>query len=284
MIQSKSMLLEGGSTVPAEPNRGPSVLRQHAGRLPTAVGGAFPGTHAIFRGHDLHRDLGGLDWVDLYAFGITGRRLKPEQIEMLHGIWVNTSYPDARLWNNRAAALAANSRSSPTMGMVAALAISEATVYGGQAGLWALDFLQQALIRVQDGEDLERLVLKHAREHRIHGYGRPINSTDERLPWLMALAAKLGLANGPHVTLAFEVEKVLLRHYPKLRMNYAALHAALVSDMGLSAQEYQLLRIPTFMAGIAPCFVEAAEKPEGALFATSCDAVRYHGHPLRKWR
>lgn len=262
---------------------GPQLLEQHAGRLRTAVGACYPGSHAVFRGHDLHRELGGLDWVDLYVFGISGRRLNAQQIEMLHALWVNTSYPDARLWNNRVAALAASARSSANLGISAALAISEATVYGGLAGLRAIDFLQRTARRVAAGEALAPLVLAEAGARRIYGYGRPINSHDERLAWIMALARRLGLADGEHVTLAFAVEQILLPRYPQLRMNYASLHAALIADMGLSAREYQLLRIPTFLAGMAPCVVEAAAKPEGAIFPTPCSAVAYEGVARRPW-
>lgn len=262
---------------------GPDLLRQHAGRLPTQVGACYPGSHAVFRGHDLHRDLRDLDWVELYVFGITGRRLTQPQVAMLHAIWVCTSYPDARLWNNRVAALAGSARSSANLGIVAALALSEATVYGGQAGMRAIAFLQATRAAVDGGAALAPLVLAEARARRVYGYGRPIHATDERLPWIMELARQHGLDQGPHVRLAFEVEKVLLPHYPQLRMNYASLHAALIADMGLSAREYQLLRIPTFLAGMPPCVVEAADKPEGVLFATPCSGVAYAGLPRREW-
>ena len=35
--------------------RGPHVLATHAGVLRTKVGAAFPGSRAVFRGHDLHK-------------------------------------------------------------------------------------------------------------------------------------------------------------------------------------------------------------------------------------
>lgn len=262
---------------------GPELLQRHAGRLDTAVGAAYPGSHAVFRGHDLHQDLRDLDWVDLYVFGITGKRLTREQVTLLHAIWVCTSYPDARLWNNRVAALAGNARSSANLGIVAGLALSEAQVYGGMAGLRAISFLQETQRRVEQGEQLAPLVLAEALSNRVYGYGRPINSTDERLPWILARAAQLGLEDGKHVVLAHAVEKVLLPHYPQLRMNYASLHAALIADMGLTPREYQLLRVPTFLAGMPPCVVEAAEKPEGALFATPVSGVAYAGLAPRAW-
>lgn len=263
---------------------GPKVLEESAGRLKTRMGACFPGSHAVFRGHDLHAELKEMDWVELYLFGITGRRFTPQQIELLHAIWVYTSYPDARLWNNRVAALAASARSSANLGVTAALAISEATTYGGQAGMRAIEFLIRARTEIERGADLEALVLAEARERRVYGFGRPINSTDERIPWMMDLVRRLGLDQGPHLKLAFEVERILVQRYPKLKMNYAALHAALIADMGLSEREYQLLRIPTFLAGMPPCVVEAAEKPEGGVFPIPCDSIAYEGVPKRTWR
>jgi hypothetical protein len=264
--------------------KGPALLQQNAGRLKTRMGACFPGSHTVFRGHDLHAELRDMDWVELYLFGITGRRFSPAQIELFHAIWVYTSYPDARLWNNRVAALAGTARSSANLGVTAALAISEATTYGGRAGIRAIDFLLRVQREVEQGADLEQLVLRELRERRIYGYGRPINSTDERLPWMMALVRRLELDGGPYLKLAFDVERILVARNPKLKMNYAALHAALVADMGLSAREYQLLRIPTFLAGMPPCLIEAAEKPEGMLFPIPCDAVAYEGMPARRWR
>lgn len=265
--------------------KGPGLLQEHAGRLKTNVGACFPGSHAVFRGHDLHAELRGMDWVELYVFGITGRRLSPEQIKVIHAIWVYTSYPDARLWNNRVAALAGSSRSSGNLGITAALAVSEATVYGGQAGLKAIDFFLRAGKEIENGVALDDVVSKEVgKVRRIYGYGRPINSTDERIPWLMELVREVALDGGRYVRIAFEVERILVGRNPRLKMNYAALHSALIADMGFSAREYQLLRIPTFLAGMPPCFLEASHRPEGVLFPTPCSGVAYEGLPKRPWR
>jgi citrate synthase len=262
---------------------GVEFLAQNAGRLTTRVGACYPGSHANFRGHDLHRDLRDLDWVELYIFGITGRRFSKAQVRLLHAIWVYTSYPDARLWNNRVAALAASARSSSNLGLAAAIAVSEARVYGGRAGLHSMQFLMRARAALDAGAELQTFVQTELNERRIYGYGRPINSTDERIPWMMALAKELGFDQGRHLTVAFDVEKILLPQYPQLRMNYAALHAALIADLGLSLREYQLLRVPTFIAGMVPCSVEAAEKPQGAIFPIPCADVTYEGAATRAW-
>lgn len=264
---------------------GPELLAAHSGILRTKVGACWPGSRAVFRGHDLHRDLRETDWLELYLFGITGRRFTPQQINLLHGMWVLTSYPDTRIWNNRVAALAGNSRSSPVLGLSAALAVSEARIYGGGPGLRAIDFFRRAGKAVASGQALRDFVTEELTERHIYGYGRPINSSDERLPWLARLAEEQGLDQGLHFKMAFEVETILLEMgKTNLRMNYAGMTASLGADLGLTPREFHIFRVPMFLAGMPPCWVEAAEKPEGTLFPTPCSEIAYEGVAVRTWQ
>lgn len=263
---------------------GAERLQAHAGHLKTRMGAAYPGERAVFRGHDLHADLRDMDWLDLYVFGITGRRHTPAQLRLLHAVWTYTSYPDARLWNNRVAALAGSARSTPALGLGAALAVSEAVIYGGQAGLRAFDFLLRARERVEAGDDLDHVVAAELEARRIYGYGRPIHTDDERNTWMQALAAELGLDRGPHLALAFSLEKALLARGKPLRMNYAALAAALIADLAFSRSEFQLFWTPVFFAGMPPCYLEALERSEGLTFPLACATIRYEGAPPRRWQ
>ena len=264
---------------------GPELLASHAGVLRTAVGACWPGSRAVFRGYDLHTEFYDSDWIALYLYGVTGRRFTPQQVKLLHGIWAITSYPDTRLWNNRVAALAGSVRSSPVLGLAAALAVSEARIYGGGPGLRAIDFFLRAGKAVDGGQSLRDFVEKELASRYIYGYGRPIDSHDERLPWLEKLARSQGLADGPHFKLAREVERILTQELgkPTLLMNYAAMTASLGADLGFSTREFQIFRVPLFFAGMPPCLVEAAEKPEGTLFPTPCNGVSYEGVGKRRW-
>lgn len=251
--------------------------------LPTRAGKAFVGTRAVFLGHDLHEELRHADWLDLYLLSITGRRFDAPALKLLHAMWVCTSYPDARLWNNRVAALAGSARSTPGLGVSAALGMSEATVYGGHPCVRAIDFLTQAQRRVAGGETLADVVDQELAQRRIYGYGRPIHATDERLPWLLGIAREQGLAGGPHVALAQAVERLLVARDERLKMNYAALTAGLAADLGLSVREFHHFQLPMLLAGMTPCYIEAAQRPAGALFPLSCDDVAYEGAPKRRW-
>jgi hypothetical protein len=265
--------------------KGPQLLEQHVGRLVTRMGAIFPGERAVFRGRDLHTSLKDMDWLELYLFGITGRRFTPQQMKVLQAIWSYTSYPEARIWNNRVAALAGTARSTGNLGIAAALAVSEARIYGGSVVLRASEFLIRTKDRVDAGKDLAELVRAELKQQRgIAGYGRPITAGDERIAPMMTLAREQGLDGGPHLKIAFEVETILLAGRWRLHMNYAALTAALGADFGLSPQEFYLFMIPVFLAGMPPCYLEAAEKPEGLLFPLPCRMILYEGVACRRWR
>jgi hypothetical protein len=259
-------------------------LAENAGRLRTRIGGAFVGQRVVFRGHNLHRDLKNLDCLELYLLGITDRRFTKEQLKLLHALWVVTSYPDARIWNNRVAALAGSARSTGALGIAAALAVSEAKIYGFNPGIRAYDFLAAAQQRCAAGDSLEAMVEQEIKTKRgIGGYGRPLAAEDERIGPIMEIARGHGHGDGPHVRLAFETEAIILRRRLRLKMNYAVLTAALLLDMGFTRQQYYLFVFPIFLASMPPCFMEAAERAEGSLFPIACADISYEGVPKRPW-
>lgn len=263
---------------------GPDFLKQNTGPLKSRMGAFYPGSHVIFRGHDLHADLKDMDWVELYVFGITGRRFTPQQLRLMHAIWTYTSYPDVRLWNNRVAALAGNTRSTGNLGVSAALAVSEASIYGRGIDKRAITFLLNTRKALDEGGALDECVRKELEENRsIAGYGRPLINGDERNEHMMALAKSLGLDNGIYLKLAFSIEEFLFAGRWRMKMNYGGLAAALCADLGLSAQEYYQFVFPAFLAGMQPCFIEASERQEGSLYAIPCAAISYNGEAKRNW-
>lgn len=264
---------------------GPELLQQNADRLKSRMGACFLGKRVVFRGYDLHTELKDMEWIELYVLGITGRRFTPEKLRLLQAIWAKTSYPDARIWNNRVAALAGSARSTGTLGVAAALAISEAKIYGRGIDIRAIDFIIRTRRVLDNGAELVDCVKDELNRYRgIAGYGRPLTSGDERIKPIMALACTLELDDGPHVRLAFAIDELLMAGRWRLRMNYGAIAAALCADLGLSPQEYYLFMFPAFLAGMPPCYIESAERPEGALFPLSCAHILYEGVPKRSWQ
>jgi hypothetical protein len=266
--------------------RGPELLRENVGKVRSRVGGCFIGSHVMFRDKDLHAELGDARWIDVYLFGITGRRFSSAELTLLEAIWSYTSYPDARIWNNRVAALAGSSRSTGNLAIAAALAVSEGAIFGRGIDIRASDFLIRTRAELAAGGELGSLVRRELSERRsLAGYGRPIsNRKDERLDPMLSLARSLGLGDGPHVQLAHDIERFLLESRLRMSMNYGALAAALTADMGLSPREHYFYVHAAFLAGIPPCYIDASQRPAGTLLPLPVGGVAYQGAAKRPWK
>jgi citrate synthase len=265
--------------------RGPKQLLENEGRWVTTIGAWFPGERVVFRGQDLFHDLKDLSWMALLLYGITGRIPSGRQVRLFEGIWrISSSYPEPRLWNNRIAALAGSARSTGSLGVSVAIAVSEATTYGQRPLVRAMDFLLRAQEQLNQGANLTDIVRIELKKHRgIAGFGRPVVRTDERIAPLMALVEKLGYGDGVYVNLVFEVEKVLLAGGWRLHMNVAALDAALAADQGLTVDQFYMYMILCFTAGIVPCAIDTSRQPTGTFFPLRCSRIQYEGKPRRLW-
>lgn len=266
--------------------QGAELLRQNVGRVKSRVGGCFIGSHVMFRGKDLHVELADARWMDVYLFGITGRRFTEAQLRLFDAIWSYTSYPDARIWNNRVAALAGSARSTGNLAISAALAVSEAAIYGRGIDIRASDFLIRTRAHVAAGGELGPWVRRELEERRsLAGYGRPLSAKrDERLDPILTFARSLELAGGPHLQLAHDIERFLVESRLRMTANYGAIAAALTADMGLSPREYYLYMHPAFLAGMLPCYLDASERPETTFLPLPCSGVAYKGAPKRTWK
>lgn len=265
---------------------GPRILQQAVGRVRSRVGAVFIGSHAVFRGKDLHAEFRDARWLDLYLFGITGRRFSAAKLRLLEAMWTYTSYPDSRIWNNRVAALAGTTRSTGNLALSAALGVSEAKLYGQGPTYRAIEFLVRLRAHLEAGGELGALVEGELeRQGSIAGYGRPVAAgTDERIEPLLTLARSLELADGPHLKLAYAVGEYLSssRRTPQ-RMNCAGFIAGLSADIGLSPREHYFFLYPAFLAGMVPCYMDAAARTAGTLLPLPCDGVAYVGVAKRRW-
>lgn len=265
--------------------QGPELLIASEDRWITAMGAWFPGERVVLRGKDLFQDFQGLPWMGLLLYGITGRIFDAKQIRLFEGIWsVCASFPDPRLWNNRVAALAGTARSTAALGVGAATAISEATIYGHRPIIKTIDLLYRLQRQLEQGADLADLIRAELETRRgVSGYGRPITKQDERIPPMLALARDLGYADGAYVRLAFAIEDVLQRGRWRMHMNIAVLVAALAADQGLSCEEHYRFLVLSFSGGMFPCHIDAMNQPEGTLFPLRCERIAYKGPARRKW-
>src|SRR3569833_3340457 len=265
--------------------KGPVDLLENEGRWRTKMGAFFPGKRVVFRGKDLFTELGHLSWMQLYLYGITGRIFTEAQGKLFEGMWVLcTSYPDPRLWNNRIGSLAGTSRTTGNLGISAAIAVSEASIYGRRPDIRAINFLLRARRLLNDGKPLNEIVESELAQYKtIYGYGRPIVNTDERIRPMQELAQRLHLSNGPYVKLAKNKKQTKQKKHKNKHKKKTTKTTTLAADQGLSEREYYFFAIPSFIAGIAPCFIEANDYEEGAFLPIRTHHVVYKGIEKRTW-
>lgn len=258
------------------------TLLHYENEWPTTMGKAFPTERVVFRGCDLHNDLNDMDWFELNLYGITGRRFSETELKVLNYIWVSTSYPDPRIWNNRISALAGTVRTNAAAAISASIAASDATIYGGRPFVKGIQFLSEAKQAWETGEDIETFIdAKLESGETIYCFGRAMVKGDERVPHMLVFLKEQKLFQSSSVQIAIEIEE-LLKRKKGLVMNISALYCAVALELGFSAKEFHLFMTLVFSAGMAPCYLEASERPMGAFFPVRCSQLIYRGSKPRR--
>lgn len=240
----------------------------------TSMGAAFLGERAVYRGKDLHHDLGEKSWFELLLYGIKAKGFTAQEIKILNYIWVSTSYPDPRIWPNQVMALAGSVRASICLANSAAMALTEANIYGQTPFTKGFDLLKRMQFLLNKGLDLDDILAVEIKQNKVlYGYGRPISATDERVPHFMKKVAELGFKDGKYYKLAFDIGDYL-KHKKGLEMNISALYNALIADLGFTLLEYQAFMSHCFNAGMVPCYLESRNNAEAAFYNLPVSAVK----------
>lgn len=262
---------------------GPKKLIEMEGQWTTDMGAWFPGKRVVFRGKDLFTELGDLPWLGLALYAITGKIFKENEIRMIDVLHsMSGSFPEPRLWNNRVAALAGTARATASLAVSAATAVSEATIYGKQADLLAIDFIKRAQLCSKDS--LGDFVLNELKEKRkLGGFGRPIATRDERIAPVLAAAKILHCEGGPHLKTALQIEKFLHDQGLRICLNIGGIAAGICADLGMNNREYNYITVLVFAVGNLACYMDSSSKAVGTFFPLACDRISYSGHGFREW-
>jgi len=260
-------------------------LRDAEKKWVSSVGGTVPGEGAVFRGCDMFKTFGEWNWLGMFYFSSTGRKLSVNSEKFFNGIYsMCFSYPDSRIWNNGVTALAGTVRSTAQLGICAASAVSEAEFYGGPPVMKALDFFLRAKHLIDEGIALPEIELKEKKKNKfIYGYGRPVVSKDERVIPTQNLLKKLDLYERPYVQLALKVKEYLKQKNKEIGINTGGLFAAFCADEGMTPKELYYMMSVCFSVGMVACYIDVLEKEEGLFFPSQCSAISYSGNEKRTW-
>jgi hypothetical protein len=250
----------------------------------TRVAHAGVDDHRFF-GHGMVQDLLGQETqTGLLGLGILGRRITPDERDLLDAMCVSLLAADPRIWPLRLGRLVASYGE-----MLAGYAVGQLSMIGPTLGGRTTTAAAEHLIalRTAIGEERDeaavatRIAQFVRSEARLTGYGVPLREKDERLAGLRQYMLRSGRAKLPYWRLQ-EALSVALRKERPVEPNIIIGVAAGLLDMGCDPAQAGALG--TFL--IDQCFVgntfEAAQQmsPDAQRLPDAC--IDYVGRAPRR--
>ena len=147
-----------------------------------------------------------------------------------------------------------------------------------------MSFIQAALGQVQAGSNAGQIVettfAACTGKPYIMGYRRPIAKGDERLEVMERVTKKLGFAIGPHMQLAYDIERYLLDNYDE-GMNINGYMSAFFSDQGFSPEQAYQICAMQVASGVTACYLDTYRRPPDSFLPLRCEDLDYQGPAAR---
>lgn len=255
------------------------------GRIHSRRGGWVVGEAVYNCGYSMLDDLvGKSSYFQVLLLNVTGRLPERRLADWWEAVFNCLSWPDARIWCNQVGSLAGTAGTTPVAAVTAGVLTSDSSMYGPRTLLEAHAFITSAMSRYQAGTSVADIVASRVRrpgdKPLIVGYARPLASGDKRVKVLAQVSADLGYEAGPHLSLAYKVEEMLLAEYSEA-MNIAGYISAFLADLDFSGEEIYRMCTAGVMSGVLACYIEAAARPTGAFFPLHCSDIDYQGKAPR---
>ncbi|PUA29146.1 MAG: hypothetical protein B0W54_00605 [Cellvibrio sp. 79] len=261
-------------------------LDQRRGKIFSNTGGWFPGKGVFSHGYSMLEELvGEKTYFQVLILNATGKLVDRPLADWVEALYGCLSWPDPRIWCNQIGALSGAVRTSVMSATAMGALAADSRIYGVLPLLESVAFIQQALIKKQQGMNAGQIVDEAFAECKaskpyIMGYRRPIAKGDERLEVMEKVGKKLGFGIGEHMLLAYEIEKTLLEKIDE-GMNINGYMSAFLADQGFSPQEtYQMFSM-LVASGVTACYLDTYRRPPDTFLPLRCDDIDYQGPPRR---
>lgn len=258
---------------------------ERRGTIQSKKGGWVVGKGVFNHGYSMMEELvGKVSYMQVVMLNATGR-LPPRHIaDWCEAIHICMSWPDPRIWCNQIGALGGTARTSVVAATTAGNLAADAKLYGTKTVLKGMGFIQEAVANFKSGTSVDEIVKKECAKHRgkpnIMGYARPVVKGDERVVAMQRVQKELGLPDGDHLQLAYQIEKALLEGFDE-SMNLNGYVSAFLSDQGYTAEEaYRMLAV-LVSSGVTACYIDTRDRPPEAFLPLRCDDIEYTGKPAR---
>lgn len=258
---------------------------ERRGTIQSKKGGWVVGKGVFNHGYSMMEELvGKVSYMQVVMLNATGR-LPPRHIaDWYEAIHICLSWPDPRIWCNQIGALGGTVRTSVVAATTAGILAADAKMYGMKTLLKGMSFIQEAISYYKNGVSVDEIVKKECAKHRgkphIMGYARPIAKGDERIPAMERVQKELGLPDGGHLQLAYQIEKALQRDFDE-SMNINGYMSAFLSDQGYTAEEVYRILAVWVTSGVTACYIDTRDRPPEAFLPLRCDDIEYTGKPAR---
>ena len=223
-----------------------------------SAGIAELGKRVVVHGKDLHAECMELGFVGYTLFSVAGRTFPEAMVRVFEEYWVATGYPDARIWCNRIAGYLASARVDAGLALSAAIAASNSVEYGFQAIRGAYT-VQEQIPEATTGR-APWLAAQLGARRILHGYGRPIHRSDERIAVALRTLARHGFRAGPALKRAFWLDAEL-RAQKGVGINILGVWAATAIDFGIDRNTYDPFMLLMFIPGYLAVYADQRARP-----------------------
>jgi citrate synthase len=258
---------------------------ERRGTIQSRKGGWVIGKGVFNHGYSMMDELvGKVSYMQVVILNATGRLPERRLAEWFEAIHICLSWPDPRIWCNQIGALGGTARTSVVAATTAGNLAADAKLYGMKTILKGVQFIQGALLDYKRGISADEIVKKECAKHQgkpyIMGYARPIAKGDERVVAMQRVQGELGLPDGEHLQLAYQIEKALLRDFDE-SMNINGYVSAFLADQGYTDEEVYRILAVWVSSGVTACYVDTRDRPPEAFLPLRCDDIEYTGKAAR---
>lgn len=258
-----------------------SYWEQRRGIIHSRKGGWIIGKAVFNHGYSMMDDLvGSASWMQVLILNVTGRLPERRLADWLDAAFICMSWPDSRIWCNQIGSLAGTMQATSVAAVGAGLLATDSTLYGAAPLLEGTRFIRESLIKKKNGLTAEEILKEYQRHPDsvpvVVGYVRPIATGDERVEAMRRVTEHLGFETGEHLSLAFEIEQIMLDNF-KEGMNINGYVSAFLCDQGYSNKEIYRMCSTCVSSGVLACYAEAADQSPESFFPLHCNDIDYQG-------
>jgi citrate synthase len=250
------------------------------------TGGWRVGEGVYSHGYSMLDELvGKKSYFQLMILNATGRLVERRLADWIEATFGCLSWPDPRIWCNQIGALAGEAKTTVVAGTTAGIMAADSKMYGMYTMLDGMDFIQLALKKHKNNQTPADIIDHNIKQNRgklnITGFVRPIAKGDERIEAMQKVSAHLEFEDGPHLLLAYQIEREIKDRFDE-GMNINGYMSAFLSDQGFSANEVYQISSNSVMSGVTACYLDTLKKPNDSFLPLRCDDIEYLGREKRE--